>query len=73
MRVFSATKLKYAAVSAVIFLAFTSQTFALLRPLFPAKPTPPVNGELAIGDDLAVGPVSKHLLKHRNQLRQSVP
>jgi hypothetical protein len=69
MRVSSAAKMKCAALSAVIFLMFVSQTFALLRPLFPAKPTAPLNGELVLGDDLSVGPASKHLPRHRNQVR----
>jgi hypothetical protein len=43
-------------VSTLISLAFVSQVFAVLRPLFPAKPAPPFNGELIItGDDLARG------------------
>jgi hypothetical protein len=47
-----ATKMKCAAVSALISLAFVSQASAVLRPLFPAKPAPPFNGEVIItGDD----------------------
>jgi hypothetical protein len=52
MKLFLATKMKCAVVSALISLAFVSQAFAVLRPLFPAKPAPPLNGELIIiGDD----------------------
>ena len=52
VKVFLATKMKCAVVSALISIAFISQAFAVLRPLFPAKPTPPFNGELIIvGDD----------------------
>jgi hypothetical protein len=52
MKLFLATKMKCAVVSALISLAFVSQTFAILRPLFPAKPAPPFNGEvIIIGDD----------------------
>jgi hypothetical protein len=44
--------MKFALLSALIALAFVSQAFAVLRPLFPAKPTPPFNEELIIvGDD----------------------
>jgi hypothetical protein len=52
MKLFLATRMKCAVVSALISLAFVSQAFAVLRPLFPAKPAPPLNGELIIiGDD----------------------
>jgi hypothetical protein len=44
--------MKFALLSAVISLAFVWAAFAVLRPLFPAKPTPPFNEELMIvGDD----------------------
>jgi hypothetical protein len=47
-----AADMKCAAVSVLVFIAFVSQTFAVLRPLFPAKPAPPFSGEvLTIGDD----------------------
>jgi hypothetical protein len=53
VKVFLATKMKCAAVSTLISLAFVSQAFAVLRPLFPAKPAPPFTGEvIIIGDDL---------------------
>jgi len=51
MKVFMATKMKCAVVSALISIAFVSQAFAVLRPLFPAKPAPPFNGELIIVED----------------------
>jgi hypothetical protein len=52
MKLFLSTRMKCAVVSALISLAFVSQAFAVLRPLFPAKPAPPLNGELIIiGDD----------------------
>ena len=52
VKLFLATKMKCAVVSALISLAFVSQAFAVLRPLFPAKPAPPFNGEvIIIGDD----------------------
>jgi hypothetical protein len=56
MKVFLATKMKCAVVSALISIAFVSQASAVLRPLFPAKPAPPFNGELIImGDDSVMG------------------
>jgi len=60
MKVFLATKMKCAVVSALISLAFVSQAFAVLRPLFPAKPAPPFNGEvIIIGDDSVMGVCKK--------------
>jgi hypothetical protein len=44
--------MKCAAVSVFVSIAFVSQTFAVLRPLFPAKPAPPFGGEVnTIVDD----------------------
>ena len=44
--------MKCAAVFVIVSIAFVSQTFAVLRPLFPAKPAPPFSGEvITIGDD----------------------
>jgi len=63
VKVFLATKMKCAVVSALISIAFVSQAFAVLRPLFPAKPAPPFNGELIIiGDDSVMGYARKRLL-----------
>src|SRR6266487_2467615 len=59
MKVFLATKMKCAVVSALISIAFVSQAFAVLRPLFPAKPAPPFNGELIIIEDDSVMGVCK--------------
>ena len=68
MKVFHAMKMKSAVLPALISLAFVSQAFAVLRPLVPAKPTPPSAGELIIiGEDLVVGPARKHMLHHRDQ------
>jgi len=56
MKVFLSTKTKCAAMSALIFIAFLSQAFAVLRPPVPVKPEPPFNGELiSIEDDSAAG------------------
>src|SRR5207253_3625273 len=44
--------MKCAAVSVLVSIAFVSQTFAVLRPLFPAKPAPPFGSEvITIGGD----------------------
>ena len=66
MKSVSATKLKCAVVSACVYLAFASQASAVLRPLFPFKPTAPSNGEqIVIGDDLVFRFAKKPLLRHR--------
>ncbi len=53
MKVFFAARVKYAVVSVLISIAFESQAFAVLRPLFPTKPEPPFSGEaIVIRDDL---------------------
>jgi hypothetical protein len=45
MKVFFAARMKCAAASVLISIAFESQAFAVLRPLFPTKPEPPFSGE----------------------------
>ena len=48
-------KTKCAVVTMLIALAFVSQASAVLRPLFPIKPSAPFNGELiVIGDDFVL-------------------
>jgi hypothetical protein len=48
-------KTKCAVVAILIALAFASQASAVLRPLFPIKPSAPFNGELiVIGDELVL-------------------
>ena len=60
VKLFPETKMKCAVVSALISLAFVSQVFAVLRPLFPGKPAPPFNGEvIIIGDDSVMGVCKK--------------
>ena len=54
MKLFLATRMKCAVVSALISLAFVSQALAVLRPLFPAKPAPPFNGEVIVVEDDSV-------------------
>jgi hypothetical protein len=44
--------MKCAAVIVLVSIGFVLQAFAVLRPLFPAKPAPPFGGEvITIGDD----------------------
>ena len=53
-------KTKCAAVAILIALAFVSQASAVLRPLFPIKPSAPFNGEvIVIGDELVLRPAKK--------------
>ena len=68
VKLFLATKMKYAVVSALISIAFVSQTFAVLRPLVPAKPAPPFNRELIIiGDDSVIERAKKHVVYDPDQ------
>ena len=60
------TKMKCAVVSAFVSLTFVSQACAVLRPLFPIKPSAPFNGELiVIGDDFVLRSANKPLLHQR--------
>jgi hypothetical protein len=59
VKLFLTTRMKCAVVSALISLAFVSQALAVLRPLFPAKPAPPFNGEVIIIEDDSVMGVCK--------------
>ena len=64
------TRMKCGATAALVSLAFVSQASALLRPLFPVKPSAPFNGELiVIGDDLVPDSAKKRPPQHRNQAR----
>ena len=61
-------KMKCAVMAILIALAFASQASAVLRPLFPIKPSAPFNGELiVIGDDLVLRSTKKPLMHHRVQ------
>jgi len=52
--------MRCAAVIALVSIAFVSQAFGVLRPLFPAKAAPPFNGELiVIGNDSIQHPLNK--------------
>ncbi|PYJ67043.1 MAG: hypothetical protein DME78_02725 [Verrucomicrobia bacterium] len=58
-----AADMKCAAVSIFVSIAFVSQTFAVLRPLFPAKPAPPFSGEsITFGDDSIRSSAEKFLI-----------
>ena len=58
-------KTKCAVVAILIALAFASQASAVLRPLFPIKPSAPFNGELiVIGDELVLRPAKKPPMHH---------
>ena len=62
------TQMMCAVVSAFVSLAFVSQAFAVLRPLFPIKPAAPFNGEIiVIEDDLVLRSANKPLLHQRGQ------
>jgi hypothetical protein len=67
-------KMKCQVVAILISLAFVSQAFAVLRPLFPVKPGAPFNGDvIIIGDGLVPDSAKKRPPHHRNQARQPVP
>ena len=64
------TQLKRVVVSGLVLFAFASQTFAVLRPLFPIKPAAPVGGEnIVAGDDSMLRPAKKAPCHHRDQAR----
>ena len=66
-------KMKCATLAILISLAFASQAFAVLRPLFPVKPAAPFNGEvIIIGDGLVADSAKKRPPHPRNQTRQPV-
>jgi hypothetical protein len=48
VKVFVRPRINCAVVSALIALALVSQARAVLRPVFPAKPVPPLDGEVII-------------------------
>jgi hypothetical protein len=52
--------MRRAAAITIVSIAISSQAFAVLRPLFPAKAAPPFNGELiVIGNDSIQHPAKK--------------
>ena len=61
-------KTKCAVAFILISLVFVSQASAVLRPLFPIKPSAPFNGELIVtGDDFVLRSTKKPLMHHRVQ------
>jgi hypothetical protein len=53
-------KMKRATLATLISLVVVSQASAVLRPLFPIKPSAPFNGEvIVIGDELVLRPAIK--------------
>jgi len=67
-------KMKCQVVAILISLAFVSQAFAVLRPLFPVKPGAPFNGDVIIvGDELVPDSGKKRPPHHRNQAPRPVP
>ena len=63
MKMVTARKMRCAVVATLVSLAFVSQAFAVLRPLFPVKPAAPFNGELiVIGDELVLRSAKKPLM-----------
>jgi hypothetical protein len=66
VKVFLATKMKCAVVLQLISLAFVSQAFAVLRPLFPLKAVRPFSGEaIVIGENLVGAAAAKRLSQTR--------
>lgn len=56
--------MKCAAVIVLGSIALVSQAFAVLRPLFPAKASPPFGGEvIVIGNDSIPHPANKALAR----------
>ena len=65
-------KMKCAVASILISLVFVWQASAVLRPLFPVKPSAPFNGELiVIGDDLVLRSTKKPLLQTQTCLMRA--
>ncbi len=50
--------MKCAVAIMVVFIVFALQAFAVLRPLFPAKASPPFGGELIVIDSIRKAPVT---------------
>jgi hypothetical protein len=52
-------RMKCAAVAMAVYIAFASQAFAVLRPLFPAKAGPPFGVEAIVKGNGSVPPLVK--------------
>jgi len=64
------TQLTCVVVSGLLLFAFASQALAVLRPLFPIKPTAPVDGEyVVVGDELVLRLAKKAPAHHRAQAK----
>jgi hypothetical protein len=60
-------KTKGAVAAILIALAFASQVSAVLRPLFPIKPSAPFNGEvIVIGGELVLRSAKKPQMHYRH-------
>lgn len=46
--------MKRATLAILVSLVFTSQGFAILRPRFPAKPSPPFRGRIIVIEDASI-------------------
>jgi hypothetical protein len=58
-------KMKCAVASTLISLVFVWQASAVLRPLFPIKPSAPVNGGIiVIGDDFVLRSTKQPFVRH---------
>jgi hypothetical protein len=57
-------KTKRALMAILIALAFASQASAVLRPLFPIKPSAPFNGEVIVIGDALVPSAKKPPMRH---------
>jgi len=55
---------KRAVMAILIALAFASQASAVLRPLFPIKPSAPFNGEVIVVGDALVQSAKKPSMHH---------
>ena len=65
MKAVTPTKMKCAVLCAFLLLEFLTQASAVLRPLFPFKPAPPSDGELAVIEDEVVLRLAKKPLLHQ--------
>jgi hypothetical protein len=64
MKIVAPRKMRCAVVAALVSVVFVSQASAVLRPLFPIKPSAPFNGEvIVIGGDF-VRPAKKPQMHH---------
>ena len=73
MKVVPVRKMRCGVVAILVSLAFVSQASAVLRPLFPIKPSAPFNGELiVIGDDFVLRSTKKPPMHQPVQAHEAV-